>query len=132
MKNLGELIKEARKSLELTQWEVADELNVARTTVSNWECGRAQPDLHALRKLSKVLRHDFFSDHSENAPVREQSSRKMRLKLTNDPLIEVVAPENSSIFAAGSIDFRVNGSDSHGNPVNFRIFANFRVENDAD
>lgn len=39
MKSLGELIKEARESLHFTQYEVAEELRVARTTVSNWECG---------------------------------------------------------------------------------------------
>jgi len=65
MKNLGRMIKEARESLRLRQWEVAEELNVARTSVSNWECGRTQPDLDTLRKLSAVLQHDLYSDHSE-------------------------------------------------------------------
>ena len=65
MKSLGEMIKEARELLRLKQWEVADELNVARTTISNWECGRSQPDLDTLRKLSAVLQHDLYSDHSE-------------------------------------------------------------------
>ena len=132
MKNLGRMIKEARESLRLRQWEVADELNVARTTVSNWECGRTQPDYQTMRMLSKVLQRDLYSDHSEIISIQEPSGRKIRLKLTESPVIEVIAPENASIFSAGNVEIRVNGSDLHGNPVNFRISANFCVENDAD
>lgn len=65
MKNLGKMIREARESLRLRQWEVAEELNVARTTVSNWERGHSQPDLDTLRKLSAVLRRDLLSNHTE-------------------------------------------------------------------
>ena len=132
MKNLGRMIKEARESLRLRQWEVAEELNVARTSVSNWECGRTQPDLDTLRKLSAVLQRDLYSDHSEIISIQEPSGRKIRLKLTESTVIEVIAPENTSIFSAGNVEIRVNGSDLHGNPVNFRISANFCVENDAD
>ena len=42
MKNLGKRLSDARKSLNLTQLEVAEQLNVARTTVSNWEMGGSQ------------------------------------------------------------------------------------------
>ena len=132
MKGLGEMIKEARESLRLKQWEVADELNVARTTISNWECGRSQPDLETLRKLSAVLHRDLLSDHPEIISVQEPSGKVIRLKLTESPVIEVVASENASIFSAGSVEIRVNGSDLHGNPVDFYIFANFCVENNDD
>ena len=42
MKSLEKAIQEARRKCKLTQMEVADELSVARTTVSNWECGGSQ------------------------------------------------------------------------------------------
>lgn len=132
MMNLGETIKEARKLLRLRQWEIADELNVARTTVSNWERGRSQPDLDTLRKLSAVLHRDLYSDHTDIVTVQEPTGRIIRLKLTESPVIEVVAPENASVFTAGNVDIHVNGSDLHGNPVNFRISANFCVENDDE
>ena len=50
MESLENAIKEARKARRLTQGKVADKLKVARTTVSNWECGRSQPDLLTLRE----------------------------------------------------------------------------------
>lgn len=104
MKNLGELIKEARESQRLTQYEVAEELRVARTTVSNWECGRAEPDLRTLRMLSSVLKFDLLDEHTENTIVQEDNTRKLRLKLSDSPVIEVVSLENACVFS----DFTVN------------------------
>ena len=132
MKNLGDQIKEARKSLRLTQWKVAEAMKVERTTVSNWECGRAEPDLRTLRELSKVLQYDLLREHAEITVDQEEKARKSRLKLTDAPLIEVVASEYANIFASGSVDLHVNGRDAHGNPVNIHISANFCVENDSE
>ena len=132
MKNLGKMIKEARESLHLRQWEVADELNVARTTVSNWECGRTQPDFQTMRMLSKVLQRNLFSEQPETAPDHAPKGRKLQLKLIKTPVIEVNSAKNVSIFSEIDVDLHVNGSDSHGNPDNLRISAGFSVENDDD
>ena len=132
MKNLGRMIKEARKTLRLRQWEVAEELNVARTTVSNWECGRTQPDFQTMRMLSKVLQRDLFSEQPETTADHAPKGRKPRLKLSDSPVIEVISAENAFDFTDFCINLQVNGSDSHGNPVNFRISANFCVENDDE
>lgn len=132
MKNLGELIKEARESQRLTQYEVAEELRVARTTVSNWECGRAEPDLRTLRMLSSVLKFDLLDEHTENTIVQEDNTRKLRLKLSDSPVIEVVSLENACVFSDFTVNLQVNGSDLHGNTIKFRVSANFRVENDVD
>ena len=132
MKKLGRMIREARQSLRLRQWEVADELNVARTTVSNWECGRTQPDYQTIRMLSKVLQRDLFSEQTENSADHTPKGRKLRLILSDSPVIEVISAEYACIFSDFGINLQVNGSDSHGNPVNFRISANFCVENDDE
>ena len=132
MKNLGELIKAAREARQLTQWEVAEELRVARTTVSNWECGRAEPDLRTLRMLSGVLKYDLLDEHTENTIAQEENTRKLRLKLSDTPVIEVISSENSCVFSDFTVNLRVNGSDSHGNPVIFRVNADFLLENDTE
>ena len=131
MKNLGELIKDARKLRQLTQWEVAEELRVARTTVSNWECGRAEPDLRTLRMLSSVLECDLLGEHTEKAIVQEENTRKLRLKLSDTPVIEVISSDNTCVFTDFDVNLQVNGSDSHGNPVIFRVNAAFCIENDG-
>ncbi len=132
MKNLGRMIKEARESLRLRQWEVAEELNVARTTVSNWECGRTQPDFQTIRMLSKVLQRDLFSEQTENSADHTPKGRELRLILSDSPVIEVISAENAFDFTDFGINLQVNGSDSCGNSVNFRISANFCVENDDE
>ena len=126
------MIKEARESLHLRQWEVADELNVARTTVSNWECGRTQPDYQTMRVLSKVLQCDLYGEQPEIATEHAQRGRKVRLKLIDSPVIEVISAENACVFTEIAIDLQVNGSDSHGNSVNLRISAGFCVVNDDE
>ena len=52
MSTLGKRLAKARKSQKMTQNSLAERMNVARTTISNWENGRSQPDLDALRMLS--------------------------------------------------------------------------------
>ena len=132
MKHLGELIREARRSRNFSQWDIAKALSVARTTVSNWECGRAEPDLRTLRMLSTVLQCDLFAEQTESSPIQEQTGRKMRLKLRDTPVIEIISPENACVFSDIAVDLHVNSSDSHGNAVNFHISANFCVENDGE
>ena len=132
MKNLGELIKDTRKSRQLTQWEVAEELRVARTTVSNWECGRSQPDLLTLRELSRLLHCDLFSGYRDTSPHQAPTVRKLRLKLSDSPVIEVISAENACVFTDFTVNLQVNSSDLHGNSVSFRLSAGFCVENDDD
>ena len=129
MKNLGRTLAEARKSLNLTQWEVAEQLNVARTTVSNWEVGRSQPDYRALCKLSELFNRDLIGIHSDNNVNQEANTRKMQLKLSDSSVIEVISRENACNFTAGTVDFRIIGSDLRGFPVEFHVFADFSINN---
>lgn len=52
---IGEKIKITRNELGLTQQELAEQLNVYRSAVSNWESGRNYPDLKMIVKLSDTL-----------------------------------------------------------------------------
>lgn len=52
---LKEIILKKRKEKNLTQEQLADELNVARQTVSKWETGETIPDVDSLKKLANLL-----------------------------------------------------------------------------
>lgn len=54
-KNMGELISELRKQQDMTQKELADELNVTDKAVSKWERGISCPDINTVPKLAKIL-----------------------------------------------------------------------------
>ncbi|KAF1297896.1 hypothetical protein BAU15_08300 [Enterococcus sp. JM4C] len=53
--NLGERLQEKRKQANLTQQELAQQLNVSRQTISNWEVGRSYPDIESLVLLSELF-----------------------------------------------------------------------------
>ena len=59
----GEKIRNARKSLGLTQRQLAEQLGVSNTSISNWEKGLSRPDADMIQKLCDVLRlqpNDFY------------------------------------------------------------------------
>lgn len=50
------LIKARRDELEMSQYDLAQELGVKRSTVANWEVGRGDPDSRTIRRLAEVLK----------------------------------------------------------------------------
>ena len=132
MRTLGELIRTARIERKWTQYELAERMNVSRATISNWENGVSEPDFRTLCGLSAVLRCDFIPRHTENTADLQPTERKMRVILGESSEIAVKFPANACKITAGTIDFRVNGSDLHGNAVEFHIIAPFSLEFPAE
>ena len=50
---IADKIKNARTIKKLTQEQVAEDLNVSRQTISNWENGETYPDIDKCDKLAK-------------------------------------------------------------------------------
>ena len=50
-----EKLQELRKSRELTQEELAEELYVSRTAISKWEAGRGYPSIDSLKEISNYF-----------------------------------------------------------------------------
>ena len=66
----GEIIRNARKALGLTQRQLADQIGVSNTSVSNWEKGLSRPDADLIQKLCAILHlqaNDLFG--TKEAPV---------------------------------------------------------------
>ena len=53
---ISNFIKECRKELGITQYELADKLNVSFKTISKWECGKGLPDVSLLLPLCDELK----------------------------------------------------------------------------
>ncbi|MBM6829901.1 helix-turn-helix transcriptional regulator [Anaerotignum lactatifermentans] len=58
---LGVNIAKARKAAGMTQEALAEQLDVARQTVSKWEAGTTVPTVPGLIRLAEVLRTDYNS-----------------------------------------------------------------------
>ncbi len=52
---IAENIKHFREEKKISQSELAEKLNVTRQAVSNWECGKTEPDIETLHKISDIF-----------------------------------------------------------------------------
>ena len=57
---LGELIYTRRKEKGLSQEKLAEQINVARQTISKWETNETIPDVESLKKLAIVLEFSIW------------------------------------------------------------------------
>jgi transcriptional regulator with XRE-family HTH domain len=51
----GERMRQAREKKGMTQYELADVLNVNQITISTWERGTREPSIETIRKISITL-----------------------------------------------------------------------------
>ena len=49
------IVKEKRESLNMTQTQLAEAVNVSRSAVASWENGAAYPRVEILIKLSEIF-----------------------------------------------------------------------------
>ncbi|MBP2097663.1 helix-turn-helix domain-containing protein [Enterococcus rivorum] len=77
--NIGDKIKEQRLRKELTQNQLAQLLNVSRSTVSSWEVGRNYPDLDTIVSISDLF--NISLDHllREDKEMTKSVSKKMKM-----------------------------------------------------
>lgn len=53
--SLGEKIRLLRKTHNLTQKELADQLKISDKTLSSYECGRIPPDVDICKQLASIF-----------------------------------------------------------------------------
>lgn len=127
MSTLGERLRNARIQQCFTQDQLANRMNVTRSTISNWERNISEPSFDALQQLSAVLSTDFLADFHENAVNQEEISSKFYLNPCKSPIIDVISHANAYNFSEITVDCSVNCIDQHGNTLKFRLFAPFCI-----
>ena len=76
MIKIGKFLQELRKEKSMTQEQLAEQLGVARRTISRWETGNNLPDLDILVELS-----DLYSVDLREIISGERKSERMDQKL---------------------------------------------------
>ena len=85
---IGKKLKEARQICGLTQESVAEELNVSRQTISNWETEKFYPDILYVLQLSDLYQvsldellkgYEHMIQHLEDSTNTVKSNRKILL-----------------------------------------------------
>jgi uncharacterized protein YjbI with pentapeptide repeats len=66
-KSIGDKIAEARKKLNLSQAELAQQVSISPQAVGKWERGESMPDITMLNKLTAIFKVDlnYFSNSSQ-------------------------------------------------------------------
>lgn len=81
---IGDILKERRKELNLTQQQVADNLHISRQTISNWENEKSFPDIFMLIELSLLF--DLSLDYMIKGD--KKLMKKIKDDATLNPLIQ--------------------------------------------
>lgn len=71
-KSIGNKIAEARKKINLSQNELAQQVSISPQAVGKWERGESMPDITTLNRLAEIFGVDlnYFSDSFQsNEPV---------------------------------------------------------------
>ena len=55
--NFGEVLQTKRKSMGLTQEDLADKLFVSSKTISNWETNKTTPDIDNVRFKDNIIKY---------------------------------------------------------------------------
>ncbi len=74
----GELIRNLRNELKLTQKQLAERLNVSDKAVSKWESGHGSPDISILSELAGILGTDIAVLLSGNMESKESEKGNMK------------------------------------------------------
>ena len=78
----GEIIRRGRKEAGLTQRQLAGQLGVSNTSVSNWEKDLSRPDADTIARLCRILNLEpnaFYG--ADTAPVRPVSDDEIKFAL---------------------------------------------------
>lgn len=65
---LGEVIKQARQKMFLTQDEFASELKVSISTVKRWELNKSKPNIKAMKAIK-----EFCNNHDIDYSIVEEA-----------------------------------------------------------
>ncbi|MGL4731393.1 MAG: helix-turn-helix domain-containing protein [Clostridium sp.] len=96
---VGSKLKKARIDSKLTQEKVAEEIQVSRQTISNWENEKSYPDIMSVIKLSdlynisldELLKGDFnMIKHLEESTNIVSSNKKLLMAIGVNVLLMIL------------------------------------------
>ena len=83
----GTMIKRLRESRNMTQYQLAERLNVSDKAISRWETGRGYPDIALIEPLAEALGVSVIELFSgEDVVNTNKSFNMLRLKLHVCPI----------------------------------------------
>ena len=107
---IGKFIAERRKAQDLTQKQLAEQLNVSDKAVSKWETGKSMPDNSILLELCQVLdinvnellSGEKLSDDSYHGKAEENIMTLMKEKQSSGRMNAIIGLILGVLFLLGS------------------------------
>ncbi|TCC89544.1 helix-turn-helix domain-containing protein [Pedobacter frigiditerrae] len=89
-KTIGNKIAEARKKINLSQAELAQQVSISPQAVGKWERGESMPDISTLNRLAEILGVDlnYFSDSFKTRELETTTYEQF-----NKPTAEKITPK---------------------------------------
>lgn len=87
MMMIGNKIAQARKNLNLSQTQLAQQLSISPQAVGKWERGESMPDIITFNRLAEVLKVDmnYFSESFQSAPIGSMDEEPAETAAGNSP-----------------------------------------------
>ena len=96
---IGVKLKEARLQAGLTQENVAEEIQVTRQTISNWETEKSFPDIVSVIKLSTLYNISLYKLLKGDEEMIEHLEKSTNIVKSNQKLIIVIIANVMMIIA---------------------------------
>ena len=77
---IGSFLKELRQEKEMTQEQLAEQLNVSNRSVSRWETGKGFPDISLVETLAEALGISVIELFSGQTVTNQNVSANMLLQ----------------------------------------------------
>lgn len=112
---IGKLIKSLRMKQNLSQTQLAQQLNVTSQAISKWENGRGIPDIEMLKKLCEIF--NLNMDDLIRGEERKSDSKKIKkiIIITSILLLGIIGISTFFILTSkqDSFHFSALASDNH-------------------
>jgi uncharacterized protein YjbI with pentapeptide repeats len=94
-KSIGNKIAEARKKINLSQAELAQQVSISPQAVGKWERGESMPDITTLNRLAEIFGVDlnYFSDNFQLSETAMTTNDKL-----NQHTLEMPTPKQKKKF----------------------------------
>ncbi|MBO4788159.1 MAG: helix-turn-helix transcriptional regulator [Lachnospiraceae bacterium] len=98
-RNLAENIRNARKSIGLTQEQLAEKLGITLGTISKWERGASEPEISYLMELADIFRIsvDALIGFSMRGGDADTEAERIEKLLDESPVEEVIAEYDKAL-----------------------------------
>lgn len=149
----GDNLKVLRKSIGLSQEELAERMNVSRQSVSKWETSMSYPEMNNILELCKIFKCDIadllndkiidissFNDEVKMNIVKLKKEEQNQVKLISK-IIEVISCICRIIISVSigiiiitmiAMPFIIQKTEINGNSITFKGHDEFRIKIDGD